>query len=437
MAKLILEEGGQTRRFKLASGKLTFGSGEKATLRLESDDVAELHGQIDMGPDGAVLRTAKGVMPAKVSGRPVSGAHTMRDGQAVQVGSAKLTVEYDEGEGPAQAAGPATARASAGTPRVSRRRPKAKKSAVPSFVLVPLILGAAGFGAYALLTKTSKGLSGAEFDFDTRWARYQREKGEDAIGARTILGEISREALTAQQRALVDAEFAEGNEELEVLDEDIRNQKAMDWFSKRLENYFEDWPVTKERAHARLFMKRATWFVEEYPTHPERERVQRWMDRVRPVAEVGSPMEVEDLRVDVWGSVSAAPKDFRSAIDSISAFLATAEGSDRTAAEQIRTETLGEERTFYDEKLGEAAVVYDKAKYPDKFDPSLAINDMVTLIAGLQDTELRADAARRLLAITEFSPGKLSAYKRERPDIFEKLLVDPSIRAFAEENDLL
>ena len=109
MARLTLEEGGQTRRFKLSSGKLTFGSGDRATLKMASDDIADLHGQIEMGPDGAVLRTAKGVMPAKAGGRSISGAHTMTEGQAVSIGGAKLSIEYDEGEGPKSAA-PAVAR---------------------------------------------------------------------------------------------------------------------------------------------------------------------------------------------------------------------------------------------------------------------------------------------------------------------------------------
>ena len=45
MARLILEEDGQTRRFRLNEGKLTIGSGEAATLRCHSADVAEVHAE--------------------------------------------------------------------------------------------------------------------------------------------------------------------------------------------------------------------------------------------------------------------------------------------------------------------------------------------------------------------------------------------------------
>ena len=97
MAILILTEGGSTRRFNLRPGKLSFGSGADVTLRLASEDVAERHGEIEMG-GGAVLRCGKGVLPAMVAGKAASGDLVLRDGQQVKVGSATLSVEYAEGE---------------------------------------------------------------------------------------------------------------------------------------------------------------------------------------------------------------------------------------------------------------------------------------------------------------------------------------------------
>ena len=107
MAILILTEGGNTRRFNLRTpGKLSFGSGADVTLRLTSEDVAERHGEIEMGDGGAVLRCGKGVLPAMVGGKAASGDVVLADGQQVKVGSAILCVEYAEGEGPPAAARP-------------------------------------------------------------------------------------------------------------------------------------------------------------------------------------------------------------------------------------------------------------------------------------------------------------------------------------------
>ncbi|MEM1448041.1 MAG: FHA domain-containing protein [Planctomycetota bacterium] len=442
MARLILEEGGQTRRFKLSKGKLTFGSGESATLRLASEDVAELHGQIEMGPDGAVLRTAKGVMPATVNGRPANGALTMKSGQVVLVGSARLSIEYDEGEGPAPPPGLAAAAAastrSGDGARVNYRRRPTKESAIPTWLLVAVILIAAGGGGLWLFRDTSTKMAGEEFDFQTRYSRYQREKGEDKLGARQILNQIAGEELTAQQRALVDAELATYAKDLVQVDDALRNDRASKWLNIRLRSYYDKWPVASERAHARLFMKRAKWFVSEYPTHPELAYLRRLMERVEPVSKPGMPMELEDLRVEVWGSTAAEPKDFALAMESIDKFIAeTSDAGAESGAEALRKETLDAEREFYDEKLGDAAVVYDKVKYPDKYRPSDAIEDMVRVVVGCATDSLRNDAADRLLGITEFTPAILESYKRSQPSRFEKLVEVPAIRDFAQSAGLL
>ena len=47
MARLIVEEGGKARRFKLNPGTLTIGSGESATLTLESSELAEVHAELE------------------------------------------------------------------------------------------------------------------------------------------------------------------------------------------------------------------------------------------------------------------------------------------------------------------------------------------------------------------------------------------------------
>ena len=46
MARLILDDGGKRRAFKLNPGRMTIGSGEGATLRLDSGDVAEVHAEL-------------------------------------------------------------------------------------------------------------------------------------------------------------------------------------------------------------------------------------------------------------------------------------------------------------------------------------------------------------------------------------------------------
>lgn len=452
MARLTLDEGGEVRRFKLSSGKLTFGSGEGATLKLSSEDVAERHGVIEMGPEGATLRMAKGVMPAKAAGAQVSGSYLMKDGQAVSIGGAKLTIEYDEGEGPAKprsaASGTAASgggssartRGRSGGGRVSSsRRQQSKGPAIPTGVVLAAVVLALVVVVYMLMSETNKGLEGENFDFNVEWNRYQRERQDDPVGARATLTQLAAEQLTPEQRRMVEQAEIVKDELMEGLDDSVRNTGINPWKDARLINYSESrWNPKGERPHARVFMKRAKWFVEEFPTHPDVDRVRRLMDRIGPVAELESAETLEDVRWEVWGLTAAEPKDFRGGFGAIDRFAASAAGPDATGAEQLRQELVTAEKEFYEEKLADAAVVYDRVTYPKKYDPSEAIDDMVRIIVCCQTEALRTDAVGRLLAISEFSPELLKGYKRKNPASqpyrYKRLIGEPKMRAFAEAN---
>ena len=450
MARLTLDEGGEVRRFKLSSGKLTFGSGEGATLKLSSEDVAERHGVIEMGPEGATLQLAKGVMPAKAGGAQISGSYLMKDGQAVSVGSAKLTVQYDEGEGPAKPKAAGTARrgssargkgGSGGGRVASSRRQQSKGPAIPAGVVAGAVVLVLGIVVFMLLNQTSKGLAGENFDFTAEWNRYQRERQDDPVGARATLTQLAAEQLTPDQRRMVEKAETIKDELMDELDDSVRNTGINPWKDARLINYSESkWNPKGERPHARVFMNRAKWFVDEFPTHPDVDRVRRLMDRIGPVAELDSDDTLEDIRWEVWGLTAAEPKDFRGGFGAIDQFAATAAGPDATGAEQLRQELVTAEKEFYEEKLADAAVVYDRVTYPKKYDPSEAIDDMVRIIVCCQTEALRDDAAQRLLQITEFTPALLNGYKRSNPASqpfrYKRLLGEADIRAFAEENGL-
>ena len=64
MARLTLTDGDKTRRFNLSTGKASFGSGSSAALRIASDEVADVHGVLEL--PGARPRDS-----ASLDGRPV------------------------------------------------------------------------------------------------------------------------------------------------------------------------------------------------------------------------------------------------------------------------------------------------------------------------------------------------------------------------------
>ncbi|MDP6387440.1 MAG: FHA domain-containing protein, partial [Planctomycetota bacterium] len=69
MAKLIVEEGGKRRRFRLNPGKLTIGSGEEATLHLTSQGVARIHAVLVFKDGVVTIEPEAGVAPLKVGGK--------------------------------------------------------------------------------------------------------------------------------------------------------------------------------------------------------------------------------------------------------------------------------------------------------------------------------------------------------------------------------
>ncbi|MFT5735376.1 MAG: hypothetical protein ACI8WY_004063 [Planctomycetota bacterium] len=466
MARLILEESGNTRRFKLSQGKLTFGSGEKATLTLASEDVAALHGQIEMGEDGAVLHIAKGVMPPQVAGRPVQGGHVMREGEVVTIGSSKFSVEYDEGEGPAGAAAPgpvtrpaarsgsarsgsrsggsrrggsSSARRSGGRSEEDgeRPRPTRKSTGMPGWLIGGLVLlGILGLG-YMVIASTASTMGDDVFDFDVRFSQYERIKDEDPGAARSDLYKIKDQELTAAQREIVDNEFELLSDRLAGLDDTARNSEISVYLKMRILDYFESRPVTEDRSYARLFLKRANDFVTDYPTHQEVEKVKRYIRRATPVAKLEEPAIFKDLEVEVTGFTGAKPMNFPIAFGAIDKFIAETSDPDETAkAEKLRAETEQVELEFYEAQLDDAAIVYDKGKYPDKYSPNQAMQDMVVIITSVNNPDFKDDAAKRITLIKEMNASYLRGYKRGRPDAWDQMMKMPLLREFAIANGL-
>lgn len=460
MAKLTLIENGETRRFKLSSGKLTFGSGDAATLKLASDDVAALHGQIEMGAEGALLSVAKGVMPPRVKGSPIKSPYTLRDGQPVHIGSATITVEYDEGEGPVETkaaphikrtevAGRRAAGASAVRSRsyaqgddgeVSRRRHSIERKSNPAGMIIGALV-ALGLVvlAYFFITQTSKGLSGESFDYDVRARRIEREMGPGGSTgrARKDIEFLLDQEITVAQRKDLEEKLAQLDEVKAQAIETARNTKANDWFQERLKVFYDKFDAGTSRPHARLFLKRAEWFLDNYPTHPEREWIERMIENtVRDAAELDSPQTFDDLEVEVWGHAAKLPKDYVLALEAIDDF--EAKNGPSVATQALRAEVEAGEKEFYDTALHNAAISYDKTRFEEQYAPSKAIHDMISVLATCANPVYRAEAAARLLKITELTPEHVRKYyKREQPADWARMIEQPLFRDWAEENDLL
>jgi hypothetical protein len=180
MARLTLDENGATRRFKLNPGKLTIGSGDAATLRLTSANVAELHAELVFEAGVARLRPRPGVVPPSLGGKALTAETVLAGGQSVKIGNAVISVEYDEGEGPktVKAAGAARPAVAAATGAAGART-GGGRSAAPA--------PRAGGGRTAGARGGAARRGSAADDEDERSARSRRPRARQGVPTWLVL----------------------------------------------------------------------------------------------------------------------------------------------------------------------------------------------------------------------------------------------------------
>ena len=291
------------------------------TLRLTSEDVAERHGEIEMGDGGAVPRCGKGVLPAMVGGKAASGdagPSGRPAGQGRQRHRSAWSTPRARAAGRGPARGPfATHRGGGARARGSARLAIAEtrtrgsvapprtvqRKSDPTGMIIGIGVAVVLIGiAYMFINKASSGLAGEEFVFETAYDRAERGMETDAVASRVAFRKLkANPALTANQRAQVDARLAELDKRLDRVDESVRNDRGPSGSTSGLKDYAKRFGVTESRPHARLFVKRSKWFMGEFPTHPENAWIERMLARVNPVAELGSPATIEDLRASTSG----------------------------------------------------------------------------------------------------------------------------------------
>lgn len=469
MAKLTLIQGGKTRRFNLSTGKATFGSGEGAALRLDSDEIAELHGEIEWTDDGIVVRSAKGVMPPTVSGMPIKGERVLKNGEAVKIGDAVLSVEYGPGEGPAAAA-PSPRRASGGggsssrvAPRTSNRgagrraaadveddderprRSRVQRKSDPTGMLIGIGVAVVLAGlAYMLLSKTSEGLSGETFNYKTAFKRADARKADSDMAALAGFEAMLKEDLSASQRAEVQREIdglQEATKEIRLADYNTTGNK---FFDEQLYNYAQKKGVGNSRGHARYFLKKYDWFIKKYPQYTEERlaKLEPYLRKARQAAVISEPPTRGDLRVEIDEIIGEARKvkKMTFAMQAVDDYVAAHGGISRAeeVAEQFREEIRRADEEFVAERMALAADSLDGDSGAAKYDPPYAIRDYLYIIAYSIDERSRDAAFEELTKIEQLNgPYLVQNYKNSKPDLWDGLVAHPGMRGWLEKNGAL
>ena len=438
MSRLIVEDGGKRRRFRLNPGRLTIGSSEQATLTLAAQDVAEIHAELELAEGRVVLRPRPGVAPVTAGGKRVHGQIVLRPGVKVRIGGATLGIEV---EAPAPAKNEPAARPQpvSNAPRRPRsvvdrpRRRMQRGPSVPSWLIVVLLLAGAG-GVYLALQRFAGDVQRREFSPEASDARIRTKLADRDY--RGVLRELEekvdpQEDLDADWKKVFDGHRREALALKAQAEDAEHNSRGNPYFQTQLANYVDHYLKDNGRPEARVLLQRIAWFRERYPTHPQIGWCDRMERRYAPIADMASPPTLEDLEWEVKTLTWAKPRNYRRAFDVMNAFLQTAGGGDRARVETLMQEKADEQSEYFEDRLLEAKYQWEKKKNYGQ-----SIEELVQLVLKLADQSMIEDAAGRIVA----SPGvetTLAGYRNDRPEDFQGLIRNKKIRAFCEEKGIL
>lgn len=443
MQRLILEEGGAQRAFRVREGKLTIGSGASCTLRLASPDVAEVHAELEVTGERVVLLPRPGVMPPTVQGRPVKEPTAVPTGSEFRIGGARFLLQA-EGQpaaaAPTAAAMPAVkpavrsgggARASSAGPARPRRAPRKIQRGIPTWGLAAIVLVVVVIGFFLM-----RGL--VESTGDTRGNPYERlrvakECFEQSYNQRALdeLADVDLE-LAPELRAEVEelrAKIQSHNETAELVE---WNTRGSEFLETQIKRFFSDRMqgdnVPRERA--RVFVARCREFRRKWPKHPEVGWVERYQERFEPIAALDQPATFADVSFDIETLTWAKPRAYGKAFALLDEFDQRASGPDREAAKELRAKLVTERQDYFTDRMLQAKY------YWEKDEPSKSVGELVQLIVYIGDEDMANQAASEMLELPRIDEHLLG-YKNHYPDRWNELLQNPLVRAKAGELGLL
>ncbi len=446
MTRLIVEEGGARRGFKVGDGVLTIGSGEGAALRLTSDDVAEIHAELGVEDGRATLRTRPGVLAPVVGGVPVSGSVELKHGVPVKIGSAKLTVEYAEAPASRRPAAVARkrsgARPGAARPRRSeqgdgkrerRSRTRARQKRGP-WVSLAIFAGAVAALALFVFFVGPLLLGEAEPIFQPA-VRVNRAREKVAKGLHeaalaeldAIPASIELDPAFRQQIDDMRTDIAANIERIALADHNLRGNETL---QTQLKNFESRRLAGKaERPQIRVFLKRCDEFEAEYPRHPEIDWVRRMRERYAAAVDLTEPPTYADIEFEIEALTWADPRDFKQAFQILDRFIESAVDDDRAAALTLYDEKLRHRDEWFEDKMQQARWEYER----DSLGVSMAW--LVRIIVYTGDEVMAERAAQELIRFPKLVE-RLRGYRRHSPDSYEILTAQPTMAAFVRDNPL-
>jgi hypothetical protein len=436
MTRLIVEEEGGRRAFKMGDGVITIGSGEQARLKLASQDVAALHAKLELAGGACTLTVEPGVVPPTVGGVPARGAVTLAPGVPVRIGSATLLIEDDApapaapAAAPARTASPRSAASSGAARRPAARRgreepeeraPRKVSHGTPAWLIVtPLVvvLGLAGFFVLrAFMTRKQEVAPDLVLVYfnnaKAAMGRNQLDAAEfelDRIPQDKVGGEL------ASQIADLRAQIAAGREAGQLALHNMEGTIQLEQMLKRYERSHLLGPA--EPPKVRLFLKRCRWFRETWPEHEEIDWVERQERRFATVVDMSKPPTLADIQFEVKALTHADDlRDYAQCFQVLDEFLDVCRPEEREEALRMVDEHRAAREPYFLDRLQRARFEYDRNE------PGKSAGVLVGLIRYIGDEQMADRAATELLKFEDVD-ARIRGFKRDKPDTFKALLAN-------------
>jgi len=433
MVKLIVEEGGKRRAFRMGKGVLTVGSGAEARLKLASTEVAEIHFELELGESGVILRSRPGVVPPRVAGQPLKADGPLALGKRVEIGGARLWLEPEEGEtptarAPAPRAPAAAPRPAAGGPRARRAHDPEAKGGRPAWVVPVVVVALCALAFFLWIRTVGKASTGEGM------AHNKLRAAEQAVD-RSLYDEALRElagipagSLTPDQATRRDAleqRIRTGKAESDLALANAAGTKYLDTLLKKYEGlYLQGKP---EPAKVRLFLQRCRTFRERWPKHPEMDWVERQERRFGGYVDMNAPLTWEDVSWQVRDLTDGMPRNYAAALALIDELLTRVTGEEATKAKNLRDELVKGRPEYATDRLYQARHEFEK-----KQDAPKAVWWLVHNIAWLGDEALANESARFLVKMPDLE-GHLLGYKLNYPERYALVMRNPIVASWADE----
>lgn len=483
MPRLIVDDAGQKKAFRVSQGRLSIGSAESAKLRLTAAGVEPEHAVLTVRPEGVQVEASHPVMIGSSS--VDSGEVELPFGKILAVGEATITVEADQAEAkpmPAKPAAkaksvakqPAAAKASGGKPAAGksaragaakggaakrsgarsggrsgadreggaggRRRAggaAAEKQGLPAWVPFVGVIA-----AIVLIVFVVSGL-GSGSSANNAMVAASTAMGDGNLNlARQNMGGIKVAKLDADQKARYDELMAELNSRETFKSGASDRMAAIREFDEQVrrlvDNQFKTDPVEPHKI--RLLWDRMEEWRGKFPMHndpvwledPNWGELKGWMEtqdaKYGSVVAKNAPYTLADAEFRAYYFLDGDKKRYHLVMPVLDAAIrGISDEMELELANGLRNRLVEEQRTYAAERLNSARTRYEEG------DDLNAAASLITDMRTLTEADLIDRAAGLLVNFTRVR-DILIGYQVNKPAIFEEIMQNSTVGSFVRAN---